>query len=243
MPWASVSPWAATVEHVRRERRDLGGRCAGGPADQRVEVVAPGGGEHPLAEGGARAPAVGGAAHGAERRPADRVAAAFVAHLPAIPADPVPLSGPVPPHRDAAGAGAHHDARPVGERRRERDLDVGGHHDRRGEVLACGAPSAARPAPARARRRRRRRPARRRVSRPAPASAWRTTSAMTLGGGERPAGPHGRPGAFGPRERSSRRRDTPTAVLVPPTSAPIRIASSPFAHRLKMGWSRRGPGR
>ena len=44
-----------------------------------------------------RAPAVDGATHGAERGAADGVAAPFVAHLPAISADPMTLSrlGPV----------------------------------------------------------------------------------------------------------------------------------------------------
>ena len=41
------------VQHVRREGRHLGRRRAGGPADQRVEVGAPGGGEDPLAQRGA----------------------------------------------------------------------------------------------------------------------------------------------------------------------------------------------
>ena len=194
-----MSPWAATSSTCGASAATSAGDA---PAAQRTSAsksVAPGGGEDALVSAVRGTPAVGGAAHRAERRAADGVAAALVAHLPAVAADPVQPAGAVPPDRHAAGARAHHDARSVVEGRRERDLDVRRSPSPSGEVLGAeslpqlvplGLASGARGA----------HDEHVALSRPAPASAWRTTSAMTVA--EASARP-GRTAAPAPSARAS----------------------------------------
>jgi hypothetical protein len=57
--------------------------------------------------------------------------------LPAVTTQAVQRPGAVPGDRDAAGARAHHDAGAITERCDQRDLDVGGDHDERGDALAA----------------------------------------------------------------------------------------------------------
>ncbi len=131
-----VAP-GADLEHVGSEGRYFGGRGAGRPAHQGIEVGAPGDLQDPLTQRGGWTPAVAGTTHRAERCPSNRVAASLVAHLPAVAAHPVAVPFLIPSYRDAAGARAHHNAGAVGKGAGQGDFDVRGDHHVGGDVLVA----------------------------------------------------------------------------------------------------------
>src|SRR5690606_29247949 len=76
-----------------------------------------------------RAAPIGRAADGAERRPADGVAAPFIAHLPSVAACAVHLACSVTRNGDAPRSRAQHDPRALAQRTFQCDLDIGGYLD------------------------------------------------------------------------------------------------------------------
>ena len=218
------------VAHAARPRTPCGARAAtsgdpgrGGPADQRVERVAPGRLEEQRRQLGAWG---SGHPRRGPRRPARP--ARWRSRFPRLPSAsrspparcsrpagsratamlPVPAVTTMPGRSPKAAASAisvspvtTHAARPD---------------------PPCGAPGAARPAPPRGRRPPPRPPASSARSRPASARARRTTSAMTVAQAMPLPAPHLRARAGGPGD-DPLSLATMTAVLVPPASTPTMI--------------------